>query len=626
MADASSFRAHGATNVGLIREANEDSLIVDPVLGLFGVFDGMGGAKAGDVASQCARDVVYDFVRAHRRRMDATELLPAALQAASSAVHREAQSRRDRKGMGTTAVVCLYEPPGRVVIAHVGDSRGYLLHDGRLQQLTRDHTVVAEMLASNAISAEDAHHHPYKSVLSRNLGAKLETNPEVNELTLVPGDRLLLCSDGLNGFASTEAIQHVMSGSASPMVAAQELIEAALRGGGGDNVTAIVFETGKKEIPRSTQITRTSGASAWWERREMFLQDAQLRGLAYSPICAILSPDEAVSIVAGNLCEAIYRDLQQATGLNVWTFAENLANGWMDQQGSYDVLRDLLDILRECSRAVVADLYTRQVAGAIDVDIAVTRAMVVAEVATAGVIAQRLRAVEAEIVRLSAHIRASSEEEHSPRTWADQPTVPFMHAVRVDPPSPDVLACLEKAYAQTQRELDGTVLAQACLDCIHRSSIDPTGPTDAAMSARDLYGTRTLEEGSIAPLLDALDTLRMLHLAAIRNADVELEACAGALRRAALAHQSLVFAVAGLVIEAGRPITERLGEAVEISQRLREKLERGERALNNLERRLTHSGDATYGDATITDGKVPQHDEEPEGGPRPKDNRTIIGR
>ena len=140
------IRAAGDSHRGAVRAANEDALIVDGKLGLYVVLDGMGGANAGDVASSSARDVIHEFVRARRGALAARPLLEAALNAASAAVHGEAQRRRDRHGMGTTVVACLIDGR-RATIAHVGDSRAYLRRDGRLHRLTQDHTVVAELVA-----------------------------------------------------------------------------------------------------------------------------------------------------------------------------------------------------------------------------------------------------------------------------------------------------------------------------------------------------------------------------------------------------------------------------------------------------------------------------------------------
>jgi serine/threonine protein phosphatase PrpC len=610
------LRVHGATHTGNVREGNEDAHVLDRELGLYAVLDGMGGAMGGDVASAKARDVIHAYVKSKRQAMAPRDLMAAAIGAASAAVFEEAKSRRDRKGMGTTVVACLLVDERRAVIAHVGDSRAYLLREGRLQQLTRDHTIVAELLEKGAISPEDAAHSAYKSVLSRNLGNKPEARPDVVEIALQAGDRLLLCSDGLYGYASGEAVLHLLGGGEGPEQVTRDLIEAALRGGGGDNVTTIVLEVGRAAVPRATQVIRSTGAVSWWARRPLFLQAARDAGLAQSAICAVLSPEEAIEIVAGNLCEAVFHDLEQTTGINVWTYAENLAHGWFDQGGDYEVLRELVDILRGASMAVIADIRAGGDSLAIMLEIAVTRALIVAEVAIGNVLAERLRAIEAELVRATPAIApppppagtaalASSSTglaasasgsmpqmsaEGAQQTFVEQRTIPYMQAVRIDPPSPAVARCLEEARARAIAAIgaDDRAGRREVADCIeraHRAALAPTGPSDAVLAARELYGVRALEESGMAPLLDALDQARMAHVRAVRELDAGIEEKVTAMRRVSTAHQRMVGAVTALVIESGGPITARLQEATERTAGLRAEVGRNEARLAELERR-----------------------------------------
>src|SRR5262249_54768677 len=189
-AAALGLRVAGDTHVGKVRPTNEDSLIVEPRMGLYAVLDGMGGASAGDVASQLARDTIRDFVLHRRMTLAPKELLEAAITAGSTAVFLAAQQQRERQGMGTTVVACLVVDADRIVIGHVGDSRAYLLRDGRLQLLTRDHTVVGELAARGVLSVEEAARHPYKNVLSRNLGGKAEVQVDLLETEIRPGDRV----------------------------------------------------------------------------------------------------------------------------------------------------------------------------------------------------------------------------------------------------------------------------------------------------------------------------------------------------------------------------------------------------------------------------------------------------
>ncbi len=310
---APALRAAGDSHVGKVRRTNEDSLLVEPRLGLYAVFDGMGGAKAGEVASRMARDTVRDVVAARRGTLAPRQLLEQAIAAGGTAVHRAAKASREHHGMGTTAVACLVTEGKRAVIGHVGDSRAYLLRGGRLQALTRDHTIVEELVTRGLLAPEEVARHPHKNVLSRNLGARSETRVDLLELEIQAGDRILLCSDGLYGYAATEAIQYLLGSGDAPDHVCRDLIELALRGGGGDNVSTVVIEA-PGQAPTSTQVVRTNGAAAWWQKRQRFLAIAKERGLTRSPIVRGLDPKEALELVALSLCEAVFHDLERSTG------------------------------------------------------------------------------------------------------------------------------------------------------------------------------------------------------------------------------------------------------------------------------------------------------------------------
>lgn len=236
------LRGAGASHIGKVRTTNQDVLLLEPGLGLYAVLDGMGGASAGDVAAGLASNVIRDFVYRCRTALPARELLEAAIRAASAEVFSDAQRHHDHHGMGTTVVACLVVDARHVMIAHVGDSRAYLWRNGQLQPMTRDHTVVQELVERGRLSAAAAEQHPYKNVLSRNLGAKPEIQIDFVSLALQPGDRLLLCSDGLYGYATAGAIQDLLGSGKTAEHTVHDLIERALRGGGGDNVSALVID------------------------------------------------------------------------------------------------------------------------------------------------------------------------------------------------------------------------------------------------------------------------------------------------------------------------------------------------------------------------------------------------
>ena len=163
--------------------------------------------------------------------------------------------------MGTTVVALVMPRPNQALIAHVGDSRAYLLRKRRLRRLTADHTVVAELVTAGKLTPEQAIDHPHASVLSRNLGGLPTTDVDLLEVELLVGDRLLLCSDGLNGYATRSAIEQVLSGASTPDEATADLIDLAKRGGGGDNISAIVVEV--LESNAKTVEAEETGSGAW---------------------------------------------------------------------------------------------------------------------------------------------------------------------------------------------------------------------------------------------------------------------------------------------------------------------------------------------------------------------------
>ena len=221
---------HGAlTDIGLHRKTNEDTFVVRPPL--YAVCDGMGGANAGEVASGLAAETLAAEV------LKGTPL-HAAAEAANAAVFQRAHDNAEQTGMGTTLTAFVLE--GRTArFAHIGDSRAYLLRDGELRQVSDDHSLVGEMVRDGRLTEEEAAVHPHRSILSRALGT--EAQARIDEFTedLLPGDVLLLCSDGLSGPVSADDIRVALTRS-DPQQAAERLILEARRQGGPDNITAVV--------------------------------------------------------------------------------------------------------------------------------------------------------------------------------------------------------------------------------------------------------------------------------------------------------------------------------------------------------------------------------------------------
>lgn len=223
------------TDIGCIREHNEDSLIVSPPL--FAVADGMGGHAAGEVASEIAVNTLATHAPDH---IDA-EALGNAVVRANHEVIAAAQDGRGREGMGTTMTAAMLEGE-RLVVAQVGDSRAYLLHQGVLQQLTRDHSLVSDMVEAGQLTNAEARVHPQRSVITRALGSDPDMLADLYEINVESGDRLLLCSDGLSSMLEDNEIEAVMSRISDPQRCANSLVGEALNAGGHDNVTVIVAD------------------------------------------------------------------------------------------------------------------------------------------------------------------------------------------------------------------------------------------------------------------------------------------------------------------------------------------------------------------------------------------------
>lgn len=221
------------TDVGCVRDQNEDSLVVLPPL--FVVADGMGGHAAGEVASEIAVTVIQECAPKHA---DA-EALGKAVEQANREIINAALSGEGREGMGTTCTAAILERD-HLVIAQVGDSRAYLLHGGELIQLTRDHSLMANMIEAGQITPEEARVHPSRSVITRALGNDPDTVPDLYEINVEDGDRLLICSDGLTSMVEDLKIEEIMNKIADPQRCAAALVNEAIAEGGQDNVTVIV--------------------------------------------------------------------------------------------------------------------------------------------------------------------------------------------------------------------------------------------------------------------------------------------------------------------------------------------------------------------------------------------------
>jgi protein phosphatase len=256
-----------ATDVGHRRESNEDSYSLRPTLGLFAVADGMGGHAAGEVASRITIDVIEGYVE-HTAGQNELSTWPfgfnpaigidgnrlaSSLRLANRQIQQRTIDEPALRGMATTAVALLIaEPPAAsgqaqilsALIAHVGDSRAYVWRDGRLDKVTRDHSWVEEQVAAGAMTEADARTHPWRNLVTRAIAGAEDPEVEITPLALEPGDRVLLCSDGLSTPVADPGIAAVLArtpiGEPGPVCSA--LVEAANAAGGPDNITVVVID------------------------------------------------------------------------------------------------------------------------------------------------------------------------------------------------------------------------------------------------------------------------------------------------------------------------------------------------------------------------------------------------
>jgi protein phosphatase len=227
------------TDTGRKRRHNEDAYVAEPPL--FAVADGMGGAQAGELASSLAAAALKD---SQEPGGGGEERVDELIQQANRRVYERQSQDAALSGMGTTMTVALVED-GRVAIGHVGDSRAYLIRGGSLEQLTEDHSLVAELVRSGKLSPEEAEGHPQRSVITRALGTDPDVDVDTFSVETKPGDLFLICSDGLTSMVDDETILTEVARNRDDLKgAAKALVRAANKGGGEDNITVVFFEIG----------------------------------------------------------------------------------------------------------------------------------------------------------------------------------------------------------------------------------------------------------------------------------------------------------------------------------------------------------------------------------------------
>jgi serine/threonine protein phosphatase PrpC len=297
------IRASAVSDTGKVRKHNEDSFCIDEQLGLFVVCDGMGGHAAGEVASKTAVNAIMRVVHGQRAFLSKFDGSPAAVQGlcalmhealtdASRTVYQVASTDRGKHGMGTTCVALLVAGD-KAVMANVGDSRLYLVRDRQLHQLSTDHNFMTEVIASGMLSAEQAAQAPHANTLTRAVGVQPTVRVDLLPLDILPGDTLLLCSDGLYDYSREPEPLIATMELPDPQQVARALIERALEGGAHDNATALVLRIESHEAhqqERKQEVTQHLEA----------LRDIELfRELTMAELVAVYNTLEPVEVTAG---------------------------------------------------------------------------------------------------------------------------------------------------------------------------------------------------------------------------------------------------------------------------------------------------------------------------------------
>jgi serine/threonine protein phosphatase PrpC len=242
MARVDDLKFAAQTDKGNRREKNEDAFRVNERIRFIAVADGVGGEPAGEIASRLAVEQIEAYIASHIGEAAPLSTLDDAVTLANDVIYQQGREDQSLEGMATTVVACLLTNE-RIFAAHVGDSRGYLITPDEITQLTRDHSLVAELVASGRVSSEEAREHPYRHVITRALGLAVRTNVELGSFSWNRGDYVLLCTDGLTDAIVDQAICAVISDTATALHnKCARLIELAKGRGGLDNITVVLAE------------------------------------------------------------------------------------------------------------------------------------------------------------------------------------------------------------------------------------------------------------------------------------------------------------------------------------------------------------------------------------------------
>ncbi len=259
----------GVSDPGMVRDRNEDAVVFEAMNGLAVLADGMGGHKAGEVASAMAVDIISRSIKAALEpapvesttqppQRSETEIVADAISQANTAIYESARSRPEYGGMGTTVVVALFHD-NRLCIAHVGDSRLYRYRTQHLEQITEDHSMVQELLRRGLLSADEARTSVNKNLVTRALGVEPQVQADIAEESVRPGDVYLLCSDGLSDVLPDSDIELLLrTFSANLEEAARQIVTEVNSKGGPDNVSVVLIRTGKRFVRQKPEAQHSS--------------------------------------------------------------------------------------------------------------------------------------------------------------------------------------------------------------------------------------------------------------------------------------------------------------------------------------------------------------------------------
>jgi len=234
------MHVNSLTNIGLVRKANEDNFLADKNRGLFVVADGMGGHEAGELASGIAIKTIDTFLTSEIIAAKKNSGLCQAIQKANELIYHESKINHSCSGMGTTVTAALFID-NILYVAHIGDSRAYLIRNNSIQLLTKDHSLVAELLRQGELTESEAYQHPHRNILTRALGTERDVEIDLAQFNIKSGDLILLCTDGLYNLVTDEEIlQEVNQNSSDLKRSVNQLVKIALERGGADNITVVL--------------------------------------------------------------------------------------------------------------------------------------------------------------------------------------------------------------------------------------------------------------------------------------------------------------------------------------------------------------------------------------------------